>query len=87
MTELSEYELQRLANIARNRKVLESLGLVSSDAEMHHQIRDGKGGEPKAKRQKAAVPGSAEEARAALRRSQRLAGLPASGDDDDAPVF
>tara|TARA_B110001452_G_scaffold213468_1_gene184229 strand:+ start:236 stop:871 length:636 start_codon:yes stop_codon:yes gene_type:complete len=73
--ELSEYEKQRLENIRRNQQVLAALGLVSSDAELHHDLRKG---EPKAKRQKAAA-GSDEEARAAVRRSHRLAGLPAEG--------
>ena len=36
---LSAYELQRLDNIARNQKVLESLGLVRRDAELHESIR------------------------------------------------
>lgn len=76
MQELSEYEKQRLENIRRNQQVLAALGLVSSDAELHNDLRKG---EPKAKRQKAAAPGSDEEARAAVRRSHRLAGRPAEG--------
>ena len=80
--ELSEYEKRRNENIARNQKVLEALGLVRSDAELHHELRRGKG-EPKAKRQKG---GSAEEERAAVRRSQRLAGLTPDGSAlEDAP--
>ena len=77
---LSEYELQRLENIRRNQKVLESLGLVSRDAELHQDLRKS---EPRAKKQKAppATEGSAEDARAAVRRSHRLAGLPADGAD------
>ena len=38
-SDLSEYELQRLENIRRNQKVLESLGLVSRDAELHQDMR------------------------------------------------
>ena len=77
---LSEYELQRLENIRRNQKVLESLGLVSRDAELHQDLRKS---EPRAKKQKAppATEGSAEDARAAVRRSHRLAGLSADGAD------
>ena len=77
---LSEYELQRLENIRRNQKVLESLGLVSRDAELHQDLRKS---EPRTKKQKAppATEGSAEDARAAVRRSHRLAGLPADGAD------
>ena len=77
---LSEYELQRLENIRRNQRVLESLGLVSRDAELHQDLRKS---EPRAKKQKAppATEGSAEDARAAVRRSHRLAGLPADGAD------
>jgi hypothetical protein len=78
-SELSEYELQRLENIRRNQKVLESLGLVSRDAELHQDLRKC---EPRAKKQKApATEGSAEDARAAVRRSHRLAGRPADGAD------
>ena len=72
---LSAYELQRLENIARNKKVLEALGLVRSDAELHEELRQGKGA-PKAKRKKE-DPDSAEAGRAAVRRSMRLAGQPA----------
>ena len=39
VTELFDYEKERLANIARNQKVLESLGLVRRDAELHESIR------------------------------------------------
>ena len=76
-SDLSEYELQRLENIRRNQKVLEALGLVSRDAELHQDLRKC---EPRAKKQKApATEGSAEDARAAVRRSHRLAGRPADG--------
>ena len=74
-TTLSAYELQRLENIARNQKVLEALGLVRSDAELHEELRQGKGA-PKPKRKKE-DPESAEAGRAAVRRSMRLAGQPA----------
>ena len=47
---LSDYEKQRLDNIARNQKVLIALGLVRSDAEKHEELRAGNA--PKAKRQK-----------------------------------
>ena len=51
--ELCAYEKQRLENIARNQKVLEALGLVKSDAELHEELRQqGKGAPKKAKRQK-----------------------------------
>ena len=59
--------------------MLAALGLVSSDAELHNDLRKG---EPKAKRQRAAAPGSDEEARAAVRRSHRLAGLAAEGEQE-----
>ena len=39
--DLSEYEKVRLANIARNQRVLEALGLVSADIEQHQAIRGG----------------------------------------------
>ena len=80
--ELSEYELQRLENIRRNQKVLESLGLVSRDAELHQDMRKC---DPRAKKQKAApaTEGGAEDARAAVRRSHRLAGRPAEATDVD----
>ena len=79
---LSEYELQRLENIRRNQKVLESLGLVSRDAELHQDMRKC---DPRAKKQKAApaTEGGAEDARAAVRRSHRLAGRPAEATDVD----
>ena len=73
-TELSDYEKERLANIARNQKVLESLGLVRRDAELHESIRSKEA--PKKKRK--IDPESAEAVRAAVRRSARLAGAPAS---------
>mmetsp|Transcript_26791 Transcript_26791/g.85991 ORF Transcript_26791/g.85991 Transcript_26791/m.85991 type:complete len:204 (+) Transcript_26791:150-761(+) len=73
-TELSDYEKERLANIARNQKVLESLGLVRRDAELHESIRTKEA--PKKKRK--VDPESAEAVRAAVRRSARLAGAPAS---------
>ena len=76
---LSEYELQRLENIRRNQKVLESLGLVSRDAELHQDMRKC---DPRAKKQKA-TEGGAEDARAAVRRSHRLAGRPAEATDVD----
>ena len=81
-TALSEYELQRLENIRRNQKVLESLGLVSRDAELHQDMRKC---DPRAKKQKAApaTEGGAEDARAAVRRSHRLAGRPAEATDVD----
>ena len=78
--ELCAYEKQRLEKIARNQKVLEALGLVRSDAELHEELRQGKGA-PKAKRQKE-DPDSAESRRAAVRRSMRLAGEPADTDFD-----
>ena len=78
MSDLSEYEKMRLENIARNQRVLEALGLVRSDAELHEALRKPK--EKKNKRQKTSED-DAESARAAVRRSQRLAGLPADGDD------
>jgi hypothetical protein len=74
---LCDYERQRLENIARNQRVLEALGLVQSDAALHHEIR-GRGEGNAAKRRKE-DPNSAEAARAAVRRSQRLAGLPVDG--------
>ena len=74
VTELSDYEKERLANIARNQKVLESLGLVRRDAELHESIRSKEA--PKKKRK--VDPESAEAVRAAVRRSARLAGAPAS---------
>ena len=79
---LSDYELQRLENIRRNQKVLESLGLVSRDAELHQDMRKC---DPRAKKQKAApaTEGGAEDARAAVRRSHRLAGRPAEATDID----
>ena len=77
-SDLSEYEMQRLENIRRNQKVLEALGLVSRDAELHQDLRKC---EPRAKKQKAPTEGSAEDARAAVRRSHRLAGRPADGAD------
>ncbi|EOD06670.1 hypothetical protein EMIHUDRAFT_460090 [Emiliania huxleyi CCMP1516] len=73
-TDLSDYEKERLANIARNQKVLESLGLVRRDAELHESIRSKEA--PKKKRK--ADPESADAVRAAVRRSARLAGAPAS---------
>ena len=73
--DLSEYEKVRLANIARNQRVLEALGLVSADIEQHQAIRGGSDAS-KNKRQKLA-PNREEDLRAAVRRSQRLAGLPA----------
>ena len=73
-TELSDYEKERLANIARNQKVLESLGLVRRDAELHESIRSKEA--PKKKRK--IDPESADAVRAAVRRSARLAGAPAS---------
>ena len=71
---LSDYEKQRLDNIARNQKVLIALGLVRSDAEKHQELRAGNA--PKAKRQKV-DPHGGEAHRAAVRRSMRLAGVPA----------
>ena len=88
--ELSDYEKQRLENIARNQKVLEALGLVRSDAELHDQLRSSKEKPKAGKRQKTADdPASAESFRAAVRRSQRLAGVPADlGDSgpDSSPM-
>ena len=66
-TELSDYEKERLANIARNQKVLESLGLVRRDAELHESIRSKEA--PKKKRK--IDPESADAVRAAVRRSAR----------------
>uniref|UniRef100_A0A7S0QB74 Uncharacterized protein n=1 Tax=Coccolithus braarudii TaxID=221442 RepID=A0A7S0QB74_9EUKA len=82
VNDLSDYEKQRLENIARNQRVLEGLGLVRSDAEAHQELRAGKGA-PKGKKQKL-DPGSAESVRADVRRSQRLAGLPASDGEGEA---
>ena len=80
--ELCAYEKQRLENIARNQKVLEALGLVKSDAQLHEELRQqGKGAPKKAKRQKE-DPDSAESHRAAVRRSMRLAGEPADEDGE-----
>ena len=80
--ELSEYEKQRNENIARNQKVLQALGLVRRDAELHQELRRGRG-EPKGKKRRVA-PDGPEAHRAAVRRSQRLAGLPAEPGDDEA---
>ena len=82
VAELSEYEKQRNENIARNQRVLEALGLVRSDAELHHECRS-RAKEPKAKRQKE-DPNSAEAVRAAVRRSHRLAGI-AADEDHSSP--
>lgn len=82
--ELCAYEKQRLENIARNRRVLEALGLVQSDAELHAEVRNGKS-DKSAKRRKE-DPNSAEAVRAAVRRSQRLAGLPAEHADGSSSV-
>ena len=89
MADLCDYEKQRLENIARNQKVLEALGLVRSDAEQHQELRAKSSGK---KRQKL-DPGSEESKRAEVRRSQRLAGLPAgagddsgAADDEDVPL-
>ena len=79
--ELSEYEKQRNENIARNQKVLQALGLVRSDAELHQELRRGRG-EPKGKKRRVA-PDGPEAHRAAVRRSQRLAGLNAEEPGDD----
>ena len=79
---LSAYELQRLDNIARNQKVLEALGLVRSDATLHQQLR-GKGDKGNSNKRRKEDPDSAESRRAAVRRSQRLAGMPAGEEDDD----
>lgn len=78
-TELSAYELERLENIRRNQRVLEALGLVRSDAELHEELRSK--GKPKAKKQRE-DPESADGIRAAVRRSQRLAGVPAGTNGD-----
>lgn len=71
---LCAYEKERLANIARNQKVLVMLGLAQDDVIAHHELRDADRPKKRAKRDSAS---SAEELRASVRRSQRLAGLPA----------
>lgn len=84
--DLSAYEKQRLENIARNQKVLEALGLVRGDAELHQELRNQKSGGGKKRQKLDPYPNSAEAVRADVRRSQRLAGLPAD-DADGTPVI
>ncbi|KAJ1621950.1 hypothetical protein T492DRAFT_1065738 [Pavlovales sp. CCMP2436] len=70
---LTPYEAMIAENIRRNRAVMEALGLFSSDACRHEELRaakKGKGGG----RPKGLAEGGGEEQRAAVRRSQRLAG-------------
>ena len=79
---LCDYEKQRLENIKRNQAVLEALGLVQSDAIKHDELRNA----PKAKKQKA-DPNGPEAQRAAVRRSMRLAGVPADDNDAEADAL
>ena len=73
MSGLSAYELERLENIKRNHKVLQDLGLVASDAELHATLR---GDKPAAKKKQKREVSGPEAAREAVRRSHRLAGRP-----------
>lgn len=77
---LTEYEAMVAANIRRNRAVMEALGLCRSDACRHEELRQANasinGGKKPSKRAKLVTNASdgPEAERAAVRRSQRLAG-------------